>query len=223
MMKPANILLLVIFPLFLLSGTLSRLATGDDKDKKNAEFRISRISMDSTGAITWAAFNQDGALQFNVEQYMNDRWVKVGEVSSIGRLEKNIFTYSPHLSSGENKFRLCWIDADKIKTYSNVVLSASRKEDVIFHLADNNLSISFSETVPYMIYDPYGTVVCRGKGNQVNISSYKCGTYCVAYDNKLATFEKKPVWFKNTHFPLVRENKPEHYRKTRKPFELLPP
>jgi hypothetical protein len=211
--------------LILLAGSaLSLLAGNEQRDPKNSqEFRISALKLDSSGKLNWMAFNQNGAIEFGVEQFLNERWVTVGMVAGDAITEQNPYSYSPHLHSGENKYRISWTGSDKTKNYSNVLVTVSKKEDVFFQISEDNQKVTFTGNTYYMLYNPYGFVTLRGYGNSLDISEFKPGMYCITYDNKVATFEKKPVWFSHSKHPIVRENKPEHQKKAKKPFEMSPP
>jgi hypothetical protein len=187
------------------------------------EFRVSQIQIDSIGKIHWTVYNQDGVLTFYIEQLLNEHWQTVGQVVADGHVAENTFSYSPHLTSGENKYRIGWDLPAGSRLYSNVVRAQSKKEDVYFRLSEDNLKVSFTGPTFYMVYNPYGFITVRGFGDLLDISDFKPGMYCVTYDNKVATFEKKPVWFSHSRHPIVRENKPEHFKKAKKPYEMLPP
>jgi hypothetical protein len=217
---PATGLLILIFCFSMVAG--NSMLTGDDQKVKNS-LRISELEIDSLGKIHWIAFNQSGVLAFSVEQYMNEHWVMIGEIVGDANAEENPYSYSPHLHSGENRYRIGWETAAKDKKYSNVVIAVSLKSDVYFQLSADNQKINFTENTFYMVYNPYGFVTNRGFGNSLDISEFKPGMYCITYDNKVGTFEKKNVWFSHSKHPIVRETKPEHFKKTKKPFEMTPP
>jgi hypothetical protein len=199
----------------------------EDKGSKTGEelkeFRISNLRLDSSNKIIWTAFNQQGVMSFAVEQFLNEHWTMVGEVVGDSYTESSEYSYSPHFTSGENKYRITWLSAGNKKNYSNIIVSASRKPEVMFHVTEDNLQIVFSESTFYIVYNPYGFIMMRGYGSNLDISAFKNGIYCVTYDNKVATFEKKPVWFSHSKHPMVRENKPEHFKRAKKPFDMTPP
>jgi hypothetical protein len=220
--------LCVSISLLLISKGISAHPTIAGKEAKTAkeskEFRISNLRLDTiNNKLLWTAFNQQGVMSFSVEQFLNEHWTLVGEVVGDSHSESSDYSYSPHFTSGENKYRISWMEADNKKNYSNIIVSATRKPEVLFHVTDDNLQIVFSETTFYMIYSPYGFIVTRGYGSKLDISEFKNGTYCVTYDNKVATFEKKSVWFSHSKHPMVRENKPEHFKRAKQPFDMTPP
>jgi hypothetical protein len=217
-----NILLVNLLCLLFCTPCLY---AGNDKDPAQVrrEFHISQLKLDSTGKINWFVFNQNGPIEFGIEQFQNEHWVMIGLVAGDAIVDQIPYSYLPHMNSGENRYRIFWDGTDKVRKYSNIVTTVSKKEDVYFRLSEDNLNVSFTGNTYYIVYNPFGFIVARGLGEKIDISEYKPGMYCVTYDNKVATFEKKQVWFKNSRHPIVRENKPEKVKKGKKPFEMSPP
>jgi hypothetical protein len=214
----------IIISFLLLLGTSSFSSARTDQHTGPKDLRISNILLDSAGKINWIAFNQNGSLEFGIEQFLNEHWVTVGVVAADAVADQNKFSYSPHQHSGENRYRISWTGANRSRLYSNIVITMSKKEDVYFQLSEDNQKVNFTGNTYYMLYNPYGFITLRGYGNSLDISEFKPGTYCITYDNKVATFEKKEVWFSHSKHPIVRENKPEqHTKKAPKPFEMSPP
>jgi hypothetical protein len=216
---------ILFFNILILLFSSAYSFAGNDQHEAGRlkEFKVSSIRLDSLGKINWVAYNQNGALEFGIEQFLNEHWVMVGIVAGDAVADQSAYSYSPHQHSGENKYRISWTGPEKTKNYSNIVSTLSKKEDVFFQLSEDNQKVTFSGNTYYMLYNPYGFVTLRGYGSSLDISDFKPGTYCLTYDNKVATFEKKAVWFSHSKHPIVRENKPEHYKKAKKPFEMDPP
>ncbi len=208
----------------LLLGPFSVQAGEPQHDsKRSQDVKISSIRIDTSGKLNWIVYNQNGAVEFGVEQFQNEHWVTIGMVAGDAVSDESPYSYSPHQHSGENRYRISWEGPDKARSYSNILTTISKKEDVFFRLSEDNLKITFTGNTYYMLYNPYGFVTMRGFGNSLDISEFKPGMYCITYDNKVATFEKKPVWFSHSKHPVVRENKPEHLKKAKTPYEMSPP
>jgi hypothetical protein len=138
-----------------------------------------------------------------VEQFIFDKWVKVGEVNGIGSPSPNSYSVPVILSSGENKFRVRQKGYDKISRFSDAITYFSKKEPVFYEITDHNQTISFTSDTYFIIYNPYGAITKQGYGSSVDISNYAKGYYCLIYDNKLGGFEKKKVLFKESFCPVV--------------------
>ena len=59
-----------------------------------------------------------------------------------------------------------------------------------FYLTVKN-TITFTGETLYEIYDYYGTIVKKGYGKQIDVSSLVKGGYYLCYDNEVVEFKKK--------------------------------
>jgi hypothetical protein len=172
-------------------------------DKIIATFVVQSFKISKDGMVSWTATNEHGSLPYIVEQFIFDKWVKVGEVNGIGSPSPNSYSVPVILSSGENKFRVRQKGYDKISKFSDAVSYYSKKEPVSYAVVDHNQTISFTADTYFIIYNPYGAITKQGYGNSVDISSYAKGYYCLIYDNKLGGFDKRKVLFKESFCPIV--------------------
>jgi hypothetical protein len=202
-MKRARYALLLSLVIFSVSFTTIEGTGSDNKSEKIVSTFEIRSFKISNGMVSWTAVNEHGSLPYIVEQFIFDKWVKVGEVSGIGNPTPNSYSVPVILSSGENKFRVRQKGYDKISRFSDAVTYYSKKEPVFYEITDHNQTISFTADTYFIIYNPYGAIAKQGYGSSVNISEYAKGYYCLIYDNKLGGFDKKKVLFKNTICPVV--------------------
>ncbi|HEX8514632.1 MAG TPA: hypothetical protein VF868_00430 [Bacteroidia bacterium] len=191
-------------------------AEGGGNDTKSEKiistFVVQSFRVSKDGMVSWTATNEHGSLPYLVEQYIFDKWVKVGEVNGIGSPTPNSYSVPVILSSGENKFRVRQKGYDKISRFSDAVTYYSKKEPVSYSVTDHNQTITFTADTYFIIYNPYGAITKQGYGNYVDISDYAKGYYCLIYDNKLGGFEKKKVLFKESFMPVV-VNPPDWLKK----------
>ncbi|MBN8695775.1 MAG: hypothetical protein J0L87_04530 [Bacteroidetes bacterium] len=183
--------------------------TDNQNEKIVSTFIVQSFKISKDGMVNWTTNSEHGSLPFIVEQYIFDKWVKVGEVSGIGTPTPNSYSVPVILHTGENKFRVRQKGYDKMSRFSDTFTYYSKKEPVSYTITDKNQTVSFSSDTYFIIYNPYGAIVKQGYGNSVDISNYAKGYYCLVYDNKLGGFEKKKVLFKNTPFPIVID--PPHW------------
>jgi hypothetical protein len=206
-MKRATYLLLLPVFIFLTSFTLIKKDVGGGNEttveKVISTFEIQSFKISKDGMVSWTAINEHGSLPYIVEQYIFDKWVKVGQVNGIGNPSPNSYSVPVIFSSGENKFRVRQKGFDKMSRFSDAVTFYSKKEAVSYKVSHDNQMIEFTGDTYFIIYNPYGAIVKQGYGNSVNISDYAKGYYCLIYDNKLGGFEKKKVLFKNSFCPIV--------------------
>ncbi len=180
---------------------------GGNSDSKNEKivstFIVQSFKISKDGMVNWTTNSEHGSLPFVVEQYIFDKWVKVGEVSGIGTPTPNSYSVPVILHTGENKFRVRQKGYDKMSRFSDTFTYYSKKEPISYSITNKNQTITFSGDTYFIIYNPYGAIVKQGYGNSVDISNYAKGYYCLVYDNKLGGFEKKKVLFKNTPLPII--------------------
>jgi hypothetical protein len=152
-------------------------------------FNISRIEVGRDKILRWSTTEESGSLDYIVEQYRWNKWVKIGKVKGQGSKNLNQYTFqvSPH--SGQNKFRVKQIDFSKKPRYSKDAIFRSMSPAVT--IKKSSKSIDFSSSTMYEIYDYYGNVVLIGDGESVDLSKLKPGEYFLNYDNKMDTFKVK--------------------------------
>jgi hypothetical protein len=196
----------ILLLVFILSSSFKQPEGGGNDSKADmiiSTFIIQSFKISKDGMVSWTSVNEHGSLPYLVEQFIFDKWVKVGEVSGIGSPTPNSYSVPVILSSGENKFRVRQKGYDKISRFSDAVSYYSKKEPVSYMITDHNQTISFTSDTYFIIYNPYGAITKQGYGSSVDISNYAKGYYCLIYDNKLGGFEKKKVLFKDSFCPLV--------------------
>ncbi len=180
-------------------------------DKIISTFVVQSFKISKEGLVNWTTNNEHGSLPFIVEQFIFDKWVKVGEVSGIGTPTPNSYSVPVSLHTGENKFRVRQKGYDKMSRFSDSFTYYSKKEAVTYTITNKNQTVSFSGDTYFIVYNPYGAIVKQGYGNSIDVSNYIKGYYCLVYDNKLGGFEKKKVILKNTFCPIVIN--PPHWLK----------
>ncbi len=215
-MKRALYAILLLVVVFSTSFTTIGDKEGSGNDTKNEKiistFEVQSFKISKDGMVSWTSVNEHGSLPYIVEQFIFDKWVKVGEVAGIGSPTPNSYSVPVILNSGENKFRVRQKGYDKMSRFSDAVMYYSKKEAISYQVIDRNQTISFSGDTYFIIYNPYGAITKQGYGNSVNISEYAKGYYCLIYDNKLGGFDKRKVLFKNSFCPIVI-NPPHWMRK----------
>ncbi len=191
--------------LLLIVFRSANLMYGNDNkgEKIVSTFELKSLSVSKAGMLCWTSMNERGTLNFIVEQFIYNKWVKVGEISGIGTPNNNSYSVPVALCYGENKFRIGQKNYDKTTRFSTPVSYFSTKESIYLKVEGRNQTLSFSGTTYYMIYDMYGIAIKQGYGNSLDISGFTKGRYFVIFDNKAVKFEKKRVLFKNTPFSIV--------------------
>jgi len=162
--------------------------------KPKSTFEIESITVDKTGTLKWTTTNERGALQFVVEQFRWEKWIKVGTVNGVGTPGKNSYSIQVETHTGVNKFRVKQVDFSKKARYSTEAIFRNLAGPVTFEPGDGKKATNeliFSSETTYEIYDFYGKQVLKGKGTKVNILKLEKGQYFLNYDNVTQSFSKK--------------------------------
>lgn len=152
-------------------------------------FKISKIEVGRDKVLRWTSTNETGSLDFLVEQFRWNKWVRIGTIKGKGGSSANQYSYKITPHSGQNKFRVKQIDHTKKARYSKDAIYRAMVAQVTFKKSSN--SINFSHATMYEIYDYYGNIVLKGNSDNIDITKLKSGDYFLNYDNKMDTFKKK--------------------------------
>ena len=166
--------------------------------KPKATFELSDIKLSADGLLEWSTKNESGKLNFIVEQFRWNKWLKVGEVEGKGTPGTNNYTFKASPHSGKNQVRVKQIDyTNQPKTSRAAEASTSicniefgpvkTAAEINFTCSDNKSAI---ETL-FEVYDQYGNIVKKGFGSKVNVADLKKGMYYLNYDNKMGEFTRK--------------------------------
>ena len=166
--------------------------------KPKATFELLDISLSQDGTLSWRSKNESGKLNFIVEQFRWNKWVKAGEVEGIGTKDTNAYSFKIVPHSGKNQVRVKQIDYTNQPKFSISAEATTNICSVEFGPLKVSTELSFSckeskapiETL-YEIYDEYGNVVKKGNANRVDVKDLKKGLYYLNYDNKMGEFTKK--------------------------------
>lgn len=169
----------------------------------SAMLETNSMHVSRDGMVNWTMSHEMTTAPYIVEQYIFDRWVKIGEIKPMGGDGSNSYSYPAVFHSGENKFRIKQKGPDRTTKYSEEMVFTSKKSQVCYQVSKDNQRVEFTRETFYIVYNPYGEVIARGVSESIDISKYEKGQYCLIYDNQLGGFRKKNVWMKNSFCPIV--------------------
>lgn len=156
--------------------------------KPKSTFVSENAEFDENGVFHWSTSNETAQLDFVVEQFRWNKWIKVGEVTGKGTpgIHQYEFKITPH--SGENKVRVKQVDYTGEPRYSDAATFNSDQEPIKLNgdKFKNQIDFVGGESL-YELYDKYGTIVKRGFSDIINVSNLEKGTYYLSYDNKTET------------------------------------
>jgi hypothetical protein len=156
-------------------------------------FECTSITCDNQGILKWSTKNEDGVLDFKVEQYRWDRWVEVGLVKGAGTKENHSFTFQITPHSGKNTIRVTQTDntgetrSSKQVSFNSplpkVKKTPARVSDYIYFKANGkNVKTKFE------IYDAYGNLLKTGFSDSIDCRNLVNGVYFINYDNTSEKF-----------------------------------
>lgn len=159
--------------------------------KAKATFEVVNINIDKNGLLVWSTKNEMGSLPYVIEQFRWNRWIQVGEVQGLGKMDKNNYMFQTNVHSGENIFRIKQTGFTGFSKESAPVTFVSTTAKPNYSVAKNAGNITFSSETMFEVYDMYGNIIKHGFGNNLNISNLSKGNYYLCYDNVMTDFKKK--------------------------------
>lgn len=146
-------------------------------------FEIKAITIDSTGVLKWSAEKENGKFVYYIEQFIWNKWITAGEVSGLGGVGLNQYTFITLLHSGINKFRVKQVSPSGKNYFSRIVQIDTKR--MAAGLASYNFGkiIDFGFTTRYELYDSFGNLVKAGVGDKIITDNLKKGAYYLNYDN----------------------------------------
>jgi len=153
--------------------------------KSKSTFNTKKITFNSEGVLEWSTDNENGSLDFIVEQFRWNKWVKVGEVKGVGTPGAHNYSFKITPHSGENRARVKQVDFTGRPRYSKDATYDSSVPAISLETTKIKGVINFNggETL-YEVYDRYGSIVKKGYGGSADVANLEKGKYYVSYDNK---------------------------------------
>ena len=158
-------------------------------------FICQKISATKNGLISWTTTNEKEIIDFAIEQFKWNKWVKVGEVRGNGGQELNNYTFQIIVHSGKNRVRVSQIDNTGVKRHSKSVgftsttksikKSPSKVKSNLYFKAEGVLT-----KTKYELYDAFGNLLKKGFDHTVECTELLNGIYNINYDNKSEKFIK---------------------------------
>lgn len=154
-------------------------------------FEIRKISIDSVGVLKWNTVKENEKLTYIIEQYLWNKWVRVGEVPGKGQPLLNEYETTVILHSGVNKFRVKQKDTHGKNYLSKIVEVDSGLKPIKLKSHYFDEQIDFGTQTHYEIYDAYGNVLKKGMGQIVDVKNLEEGSYYVNFDNQQTQMYKR--------------------------------
>lgn len=158
-------------------------------------FDCTALTITKENILKWTTLNEQGSLDYRIEQFKWERWVEAGQVKGIGT--KGIHTYSFQLNphSGKNKIRITQLDNSGEKRKSQELTFTSKQKKIKKSPSKVYDYLFFSYNgkqikTNYEIYDAYGNLLKMGYAVKVDCSNLVNGIYFINFDNTTEKFIK---------------------------------
>ena len=154
-------------------------------------FEIISIKVSSHGLLTWSTSNEQGKLDYFIEQFRWNKWVRAGEVHGKGKQTTNSYKFKTTQHSGENRIRVKQIGTSGKPRYSKSMKFLSTSAEIEYVHNKQSKKIEFSQKTMFEVYDFVGAILKKGFAKKINIEDLKKGVYYLNYDNKSVSFVVK--------------------------------
>ena len=158
--------------------------------RPKSTFVLQDISCTPEGVLTWSTTEENGKLNYLVEQYKWNKWVVIGEVTGEGTADLHTYSFNVLPHSGENTIRLAQIDNTTKKRVTQEIKFKStemKEPQLVNNAAEKTLEFvaeGQSVKTKFEIFDTYGNIVKKGYDSGVDYANMKPGVYYINYDNK---------------------------------------
>ena len=157
----------------------------------NKTFKFEKFDVTET-SVEWSASGEKPMNTYVVEQFVNNNWKEMGKVQSKGNPGINSYSYASDHHSGENKYRVKYMERTG-QVYNTVVKAySSNMEAVTFYPTRVKDKIFLSREANYEILDQFGKAVKKGRAKEIDCLDLKSGqVYYLVVDNRTESFFKK--------------------------------
>jgi hypothetical protein len=126
-----------------------------------------------------------------VEHYKNKKWVNIVTLTGKGSFDANQYTIKPEHHTGDNKYRIKYVQNDGKIFFSRVFDYFNDVEPISFFPTLVVDKIMLSRESDYAVVDAFGNQITKGKGKEIDLNNLKEGLYFLYIDNREEKFVKK--------------------------------
>lgn len=159
--------------------------------KKTGDFQFLTMEADDN-SLMWTTRGELPGGGFILEQWTEETdWAVIDTIEAKGgNIKNNIYAHSAPHAKGQNKYRVQYVNAEGLRSYSMEAYFTKSKY-ITFHPEIATSTITLSDTAQYKITDYYGKLVKQGEGTEVVVRDLKPGAYYISINNRKSKFIKK--------------------------------
>ena len=158
--------------------------------RSKSKFQFLLVNADAL-SINWSTVGELPYGKFYLEQYKNKSWVNIATISGKGSFDSNQYNQKPEHHTGDNKYRLKYVQNDGKIFFSLVFDYFNDVEPISFFPTLVIDKITLSRPSDYAVVDAYGNQITKGKGKEIELNNLKAGLYFLYIDNREEKFVKK--------------------------------
>ncbi len=158
--------------------------------RSKSKFEFLNIYADAL-SLHWTTIGELPYSKFFIEHYKNRSWVNIATISGKGSFESNQYNLKPEHHTGDNKYRIKYVQNDGKIFFSRVFDYFNDVEPISFYPALVVDKITLSRESDYAVVDSYGNRIYQGKGSVIDVNNLKEGLYFLYIDNREEKFVKK--------------------------------
>ena len=158
--------------------------------RSKSKFQFLNVNTDAR-SIEWLTIGELPYGKFFLEHYRNKTWENVEIITGKGSFESNQYNLKPEHHTGDNKYRIKYVQRDGKIFFSRIFDYFNDVEPISFYPALVDDKITLSRESDYAIVDSYGNQMTKGKGIEIELYNLKSGLYFLYIDNREEKFVKK--------------------------------
>jgi len=158
--------------------------------RSKSKFQFLSVNADPL-SINWSTAGELPYGKFFLEHYQNRKWVNIETITGKGSFEANQYNILPNHHTGENKYRIKYVQNNGKIFFSQIFGFFNDVEPVSFYPTMVEDKITLSRETEYAVVDSYGNQVAKGKGREITLNNLKAGLYFLYVDNREERFVKK--------------------------------
>lgn len=158
--------------------------------RSKSKFQFLSVNADAL-AISWSTIGELPYGKYFLEQYKNKKWVNIETVSGKGSFDANQYNIPPVHHTGDNKYRIKYIQNNDKIFFSRVFDYFHDVEPISFFPTLVVDKIVLSRATDYSVVDSYGNHITEGIGKEIQLNNLKAGLYFLYVDNREEKFVKK--------------------------------
>ena len=158
--------------------------------RSKSKFQFLNLNADAL-SVHWSTLGELPYGKFFLEHYRNKSWINIKTVTGQGSFEANQYDVTPDHHTGDNKYRIKYVQSDGKIFFSPVIDYFNNAEPISFFPTLVVDRITLSRASDYAVVDSYGNEIVKGNGVEIDLEQLKAGLYFLYVDNREEKFVKK--------------------------------